>query len=280
MASTGRPRHGPFHHSLVAAGGRLLHSRSECHPPAHRTECPFLLDERDPARGRSVPGHASRVRSGAPGRLWAGALVATLSENLVGVMTVSTAISLAEGRSMLDRLPQMLKIGVIVSITNASLALMGLTVLWTNPASVWLFVVPIGTAAIAYRSYIAQRQQHERIELLYESTRILQRNPRLEGAITALLEHLRRMFRADIAEICLIPRHEGEEVLRSRIGPGDATELMHPIGPFLDDPLLVQAIAERRARLIDPSSGDPEGAEGTTRRSLLVAPLLGESTLV
>ena len=63
--------------------------------------------------------------------LWAGALVATLSENLVGVMTVSTAISLAEGRSMLDRLPQMLKIGVIVSITNASLALMGLTVLWT-----------------------------------------------------------------------------------------------------------------------------------------------------
>ena len=150
--------------------------------------------------------------------LWAGVLVATLSENLVGVIAVSTAISLAEGRSMLERLPQMLKIGVIVSITNASLALMGLTVLWTNPASVWLFVVPIGTAAIAYRSYIAQRQQHERIELLYESTRILQQNPRLEGAISALLEHLRRMFRADIAEICLIPRHEGDEVLRSRIG--------------------------------------------------------------
>ena len=156
----------------------------------------------------------------------------------------------------------MLKIGVIVSITNASLALMGLTVLWTNPASVWLFVVPIGTAAIAYRSYIAQRQQHERIELLYESTRILQRNPRLEGAITALLEHLRRMFRADIAEICLIPRHEGDEVLRSRIGPGNATELMHPIGPSLDDPLLVQAIAERKARLVDPSIGNPDGAEG------------------
>jgi diguanylate cyclase (GGDEF)-like protein len=212
--------------------------------------------------------------------LWAGVLVATLAENLVGVVAVSTAISLAEGRSMLERLPQMLKIGVIVSITNASLALMGLTVLWTNPASVWLFVVPIGTAAIAYRSYIAQRQQHERIELLYESTRILQRNPRLEGAITALLEHLRRMFRADIAEICLIPRRDGDDILRSRIGPGTATELMHAIGPSLDDPLLVEAIAERKARLIDRSSGDPEGAEGARRRSLLVAPLLGESTVV
>jgi diguanylate cyclase (GGDEF)-like protein len=209
--------------------------------------------------------------------LWAGVLAATLSENLVGVVTVSTAISLAEGRSMLERLPQMLKIGVIVSITNASLALMGLAVIWTNPASALLFVVPIGTAAIAYRAYIGERQQHERIELLYESTRILQRNPRLEGAISALLEHLRRMFRADVAEICLIPRREGDDILRSRIGPGDATELMNPIGPSLDDALLVEAIAERKARLVDRSIGDEEGAR---RRSVLVAPLLGESNLV
>ena len=76
------------------------------------------------------------------------------------------------------------------------------------------------TAAIAYRAYVAERQQHERIELLYQSTRILQHNPRLEGAIIALLEHLRRMFRADVAEICLIPRREGDAILRSRLGPG------------------------------------------------------------
>src|SRR5687767_14723655 len=86
------------------------------------------------------------------------------------------------------------------------------------------------------------------------------------------------MFRADIAEICLLPAREGDDILRSRIGPGGATELMHPIGPSLDDPRLLEAITERRARLIDPSSGTAEGAERL--RSALVAPLLGEANLV
>ncbi len=212
--------------------------------------------------------------------LWAGVLVATLAENLVGVITVSTAISLAEGRSMRARLPEMLKIGVIVSMTNASLALMGLTVLWTNPGAVWLFAIPIVTAAIAYRAYIAERQQHERVELLYESTRILQRNPRLDAAIMALLEHLRRMFRADVAEICLMPRREGDDILRSRVGPGTATEVMRVIGPSLDDSRLVAAVAERRASLINPAIGESEGGDSERSRSALVAPLLGESNLV
>ena len=51
-----------------------------------------------------------------------------------------------------------------------------------KPGSVWLFVLPTVTAALAYRAYISERQQHESIELLYESTRILQRSPELDTA--------------------------------------------------------------------------------------------------
>jgi diguanylate cyclase (GGDEF)-like protein len=212
--------------------------------------------------------------------VWAGVLVATLAENLVGVVAVSTAISLADGGSVLARLPQMLKIGVIVSMTNASLALMGLTVLWTSPDAAWLFAIPIVTAAIAYRAYVAERQQHERMELLYESTRILQRNPRLENAITALLEHLRRMFRADVAEICLISPRDGESILRSRVGPGAGVEVMRAIGSSLDDPLLITAVSERKASLIERSTRELAEGEASRRRSALVAPLLGETNLV
>ena len=98
-----------------------------------------------------------------------------------------------------------------MSLTNASLALMCLTVLWANPRSAWLFVVPTVTAALAYRAYISERQQHESIELLYESTRILQRSPQLDTALVSLLDHARKMFRADVAEIRLLPRHEGDD---------------------------------------------------------------------
>jgi len=213
--------------------------------------------------------------------LWIAVLLAALVENLIGVLTVSTAISLAEGTAQYRRIPEMLKIGIVVSLTNASLALMGLTVLWANPGSIWLFVLPTLTAALAYRAYISERQQHQSIELLYESTRILQRSPQLDTAIVSLLDHARKMFRADVAEIRLLPRHEGDEILRCQVGPGDEIVVMQPVGEALDDPILVGVVTERQGRLVDLPA--VEGSDATGRRNTrkaLVAPLLGESTLV
>src|SRR6478609_4153654 len=72
--------------------------------------------------------------------VWVAVLLVALAENLIGVLTVSTAISLAEGTPQYRRIPEMLKLGIVVSLTNASLALMALTVLFSNPESIWLFV--------------------------------------------------------------------------------------------------------------------------------------------
>ena len=219
-------------------------------------------------------------RAFGPG-VWFAVLMVALVENVIGVLAVSTAISLAEGTAQYRRIPEMLKIGIVVSLTNASLALMGLTVLLANPESVWLFVLPTLTAALAYRAYISERQQHESIELLYESTRILQRSPQLDTALVSLLDHARKMFRADVAEVRLLPRHEGDDVLRCQVGPGDAVEVMQPVGPALDDPILVRAVTERQGRLVDLPIGEESDATGRRRvRKALVAPLLGESTLV
>ena len=44
------------------------------------------------------------------------------------------------------------------------------------------------------------------------------------------------MFRADVAEIRLLPRHDGDEVMRCQVGPGDAVVVMQPVGLALDDP--------------------------------------------
>jgi diguanylate cyclase (GGDEF)-like protein len=214
--------------------------------------------------------------------VWAAVLLVALSENLIGVLSVSTAISLAEGTPQYRRIPEMLKLGIVVSLTNASLALMALTVLFSNPESVWLFVLPTVTAALAYRAYISERQQHESIELLYESTRILQRSPQLDTALVSLLDHARKMFRADVAEIRLLPRKEGDDIMRCQVGPGDRIEVMQPMGPSLEDPILVRAVTERQGRLIELPTidGDDDGSGKRHVRRGLVAPLLGESTLV
>ena len=211
---------------------------------------------------------------------WPTAFLATSTENLVGVFAVTAAISLAEGAPQHARIPRMFLMGAVVSLTNTSLALLLITVLFVEPSAALLFAVPIVAVFVAYRAYMSERQQHEGLEMLYESTRILQRSPEIDRALVALLDHARKMFRAEIAEVSLLPQVEGGDVLRTSVGPGDAIDMMKPIGTSLDDPTLVRCVAERRA-YFEPHGGSiPASAGGNRFRNAIYAPLVGESRLV
>jgi hypothetical protein len=155
----------------------------------------------------------------------------------------------------------MLGMGAVVSLTNTSLALLMITILLVEPTAALLFAVPIVAVFVAYRAYLAEREQHEGVEMLYESTRILQRSPQLDRALAALLDHARRMFRAEVAELSLLSIEEGGEILRICAGDGEAEGIMKPIGIVLDDPGLLRCLSERRAfrvAQVEPSAGDPE----------------------
>src|SRR5439155_6585056 len=210
---------------------------------------------------------------------WGTAFIATSAENLVGVFAVTAAISLAEGVAQAGRIPRMLMMGGVVSLTNTSLALLVITVLFVEPAAALLFAVPIAAVFVAYRAYLSERQQHEGLEMLYESTRILQRSPEIDRALVSLLDHARRMFRAEIAEVSLLPMEEGQEILRTGVGPGEAIAMMQPIGTVLDDPRLVQCISGRRAFLVSQLDARDE-PEGGRFKNAIYAPLVGESRLV
>ena len=93
----------------------------------------------------------------------------------------------------------------MVAMANSSLATLAVMVLWFDPRSIILLAVPTAVVFVAYRAYIREREKHERLELLYESSRLLHYAPELDSAIGALLEHARRMFRAERAELMLFP---------------------------------------------------------------------------
>ena len=63
---------------------------------------------------------------------------------------------------------------------------------------------------LAYRAYVSEREKHERLEMLYESSRILQHSPELDVSLAALLGHARTMFRAEIAEVVLYGRRPSD----------------------------------------------------------------------
>ena len=100
----------------------------------------------------------------------------------------------------------MLKFGSMVALANTSLALLAVSILWLDPHLLWLLAVPLVIVFLAYRAYVSEREKHERLELLYQSSRILQHSPELDSALVALLDHAREMFRAERAEVILYPR--------------------------------------------------------------------------
>src|SRR5439155_20534756 len=108
---------------------------------------------------------------------WAAAFVATLVTTIVGVVSIFVAISLSEGALQRQEFPRALGLGVLVTITNTSLALVGATVAWTDQRGVWLLVVPGATLFLAYRAYVRYREKNTSIEFLHRATTLMNESP-------------------------------------------------------------------------------------------------------
>ena len=154
---------------------------------------------------------------------WLAAFASSGATAVLGAVLVATVISLSGGAPQFKKLPEMIGFSGMVAMANTSLALLAVMVLWIDPRSAILLAVPTAIVFLAYRAYIAEREKHERLELLYESSRLLHYAPELDSAIAALLEHARRMFRAERAELVLFPDPLGDGALRSTAGNAAGT---------------------------------------------------------
>jgi diguanylate cyclase (GGDEF)-like protein len=181
--------------------------------------------------------------------VWLAAFAAAAAVNVVGIVSIAVAISFAEGRWEKGRLPEVLKFGLAVGMTNTSVALMGVTILWLEPSAAWLLGIPIALILIAYRTLMSEREKNKSLEFLYESTRILQRSPELDAAVADLLQHARTMFRAGRARLVLFSTRAGEPALETLIGPADERHVMREIELDTDDPIYRRALVESGAFL-------------------------------
>jgi diguanylate cyclase (GGDEF)-like protein len=207
---------------------------------------------------------------------WFAAFSAMLVPVVIGALTIATAISLSGGAPQFQKLPEMLKFGLVVALANTSLALLAVSVMWIDPKAVLLLLIPLVTIFLAYRAYLSEREKHERLELLYQSSRIMQHSPELDSALVALLDHARTMFRAEIAEVVLYPRDDARDALRTTSVHDGKPEAMVPEHVDLDAGIHGRVVGERRAFLT--ASARP--LAGRQIRQAMVSPLIGESGLI
>jgi len=219
--------------------------------------------------------HAIATPVPVPGpREWLAAFVAAGATSALEATLVATAISLSGGATQFRLLPQMLSFSEMVAMANASLATLAVMVLLVDPRSIVLLAVPTAVVFVAYRAYIGEREKHERLELLYESSRLLHYAPELDSAIGSLLEHARRMFRAERAELMLFPEPALDAGLRSSSGGSGGPETMVPVTVATDDTLRMRTTSEGRAFSALPGRSWTNDWE--TVEEAMIGPLVGE----
>jgi diguanylate cyclase (GGDEF)-like protein len=162
-------------------------------------------------------------------RAWLATFTATAILAVYGVLMITLAMSFSEGRLQTSNVRQVLAFALFGTIVNSSLGLVTVTLFLLRPTAVWLLLIPALMLFIAYRAYTSERQKNESIESLYESSRLLQRSTEVEPAMLALLSHVRKVFRSEIAEATFFPTAERDVALRTRVGPGGEVVVMTPV---------------------------------------------------
>ncbi len=212
---------------------------------------------------------------GEPGvRSWIGAFAGTSLAAILSALTIAAVISMSGGASQFEKLAEMVQFGQLVSIANTSLGLLAVSILWLDPTLLALLVVPLGAVFLAYRAYGSEKEKHQRLELLYQSSRILQHSPELDSTLGALLEHAREMFRAERAELLLWPRDEDVDGLLTAACHDRSTTTMVPTAVSGAAPLHARVGRERHPFLQVGGGGVSEV------RQAMAVPLLGEAGLI
>ena len=215
---------------------------------------------------------------------WSAAYISTAAISVVEVILITSAIRLSEGGLPRGARTKSLLFGLIVTATNTSIALLAATtILRSDYRAALLLVFPSAALFLCYRAYSWQRQRSQRIESLYESTRVLHR--KLESASIAqeLLANARSMFRAETAEVFLLASSEGDPHLQAALGPGEEFRLSDPEGEPPGPAPWVSAASKGEAILLArPIRAEPWKRYFTARgiREAMIVPLFRKDEVI
>jgi len=213
-----------------------------------------------------------------------GVLVAIVAGGVLQSLVILIAISFSEDRLDAAGIASTFGFAQAATVVNTCLALIGVRIVWENPAEIWLLAIPTVGVFIAYRFYVAEREKRDQVDFLYQSSKELQRSAAIDEAVAALLTKSCEVFRAERAEITFLPTRERDAVVRTAVDKEHTTQFMTPVilddvelqfmsRLLLDSPLLLSAHGR--------TDGDPGGfLEQRGLRDAMAVVLRGENNMV
>ena len=210
-------------------------------------------------------------------------MTATWTSAAIAVIMIMLALRFTEGMPDARDVLRSLGFAWMGTAANTCVGYIAVDVARVDARDVWLLLVPAGILYGCYRVYTAIRRKSHGIEFLYDAAQAIQAGS-FESSLVEVLSRARRMFRADVAEIILLPAADGEKARRTSVGPGEGVDIMTPVdldsinahlvGPLRSSSMLVQH-AEARGPLTAYLA-----ARGLGGADAMVAALAGESRML
>ncbi|MGH2735602.1 MAG: putative bifunctional diguanylate cyclase/phosphodiesterase [Actinomycetota bacterium] len=201
------------------------------------------------------------VSAGASGldpRMWGALIAAVVVGSLVEVGFIFVVMHVAGAGVDIRKWAESVTLGLAVTVTNGSIAVLGVSILWYEWRAIWLLAIPTVVLLFAYRAYKSQRQQHESLEQLYESSRVLHRAREVELAAAKLLTQAKEMFRAETAEIVLFASASTDVHLRALLGGDGRLEVTKPTALESEGRAWAGVVLDNVPTLLSPDGCDAE----------------------
>jgi signal transduction histidine kinase len=180
--------------------------------------------------------------------VWAAAAVTTICVDVVSAILINLAISLSEGGANL--FDQVIGVGTLWTVANTALGLVAMMVMTVEPLALLLLLAPIATTVLAGRAYADLHTKHEELSMLQRSTRLADTLLDLEQMLPPLLDQVRQIFHADVAELVQWPQDPGAQHLASQVGPGEEGSVLRPQDALPDRGVWARVSSEREGILL------------------------------
>jgi signal transduction histidine kinase len=221
------------------------------------------------------------LTGGAWPSVWLAAFAAAAVADVVGAILINMAISLSEG--VWEIFDEVVGAGTAFTVANTGLALVAAMAVQQQPAAILLVALPAATTFLAGRAYAEVQLKHDNVVLLQRSTRLAQGSLQLAEMLPALLQHIREMFHADVAELTLWPDAAASPYLCSRVGPGEENVVLEPADPDPTEGVWARVAAEREGVLLSrPIRNDRLAAHFAARGIVdsIVVPVMSEDEVL
>jgi diguanylate cyclase (GGDEF)-like protein len=217
-------------------------------------------------------------------RSWAIVVGITAVIAVIGFSLTALVIWLAEGSLSRPQLARGYLFSVGAGLVNACLAIEAAAGISRNVAELWLLSMPLLGVAGAYFLYTSEYQKRQRIQHLYECSDLLQRTGAAEVAIPELLTQISQVFRAEMAEVVMLPVATGTgRASTTTMRGGHVRKRDEEVDRAFLEGLMMAVGSETRARGIHWKSAAPAVREWLGRQDLkdaMLTSLWGDGALL